>query len=161
MSWTAFLAYLVPVLAQLSSSNDEIRSLISNMKTSAKEKISTSKELSLLRHSIADELSELSDELVSVLHDGDGNPTLLEDIETLHRNLKELESVRGYIQVIHHGLQLRFVIQALLRHILRAFLKRIRHITNSVCNHYVYILRFHFSRPAELRREGCDSMHRC
>jgi hypothetical protein len=123
MSWIAFLAYFVLVLAQLSSSNDEIRSLILNARTTAKEKISTSTELSLLRHSLADELSELSDELVSVRHDGDRNPTLLEDIETLHRNLKELESVKGYIQVIHHGLQLRFVILALLWRILRAFLK--------------------------------------
>ncbi|KAF7784590.1 hypothetical protein Agabi119p4_755 [Agaricus bisporus var. burnettii] len=91
---------------QLSSSNDEIRSLILNTRSSAEEHISTSKELSLLRHSLTDELSELSDELVSVLHGGDRDSTLLEDIETLHRSLKELESVRGYVQVIHHGLQL-------------------------------------------------------
>ena len=35
-------------------------------------------------------------------------PSLLEEIETLHRNLKELESVKGYVQVIHRALQLRF-----------------------------------------------------
>ena len=34
--------------------------------------------------------------------------TLLEDIETLHRNLKELQTVKGYVQVIEHTLKLRF-----------------------------------------------------
>jgi hypothetical protein len=36
-------------------------------------------------------------------------PTLLEDIETLHRNLKELENVKSYVQVIEHALKLRLV----------------------------------------------------
>lgn len=98
---------MVFVLAQLSSSDDMIRALITNTRASAKEQLETSKELSLLRHSLADELSELSSELISVLYDENRRPTLLEDIEVLHRNLKELESVKGYVQVIQHGLQLR------------------------------------------------------
>ncbi|KAF7792493.1 hypothetical protein EIP86_003534 [Pleurotus ostreatoroseus] len=69
--------------------------------------IHTAQELSLLRHSLADELSFLSQELVSTLDGPEGEPTLLEDIETLHRNLKELQSVKGYIQVIEHALKLR------------------------------------------------------
>ena len=59
----------------------------------------------MLRHSLADELSFLSQELVSSLNGPEGKPTLLEDIETLHRNLKELESVKGYIQVVAHALK--------------------------------------------------------
>jgi hypothetical protein len=35
--------------------------------------------------------------------------TLLEDIESLHRNLKELESVKSYVRLIHHALALRCV----------------------------------------------------
>src|SRR5258708_4345094 len=37
----------------------------------------------------------------------DRQPTLLQDLETLHRNLKELESVKSYVQVIHRALYLR------------------------------------------------------
>ena len=37
----------------------------------------------------------------------DRRPTLLEDLETLQRNLKELESVKSYVQVIHRALSLR------------------------------------------------------
>jgi hypothetical protein len=42
------------------------------------------------------------------MSDGDSESTLLEDIETLHRNLKELQSVKGYVQVIEHALKLRW-----------------------------------------------------
>lgn len=52
----------------------------------------------------------LSGELESSLGDSDGTPTLLEDLETLHRSLKELESVKGYVQVIEHALRLRYVV---------------------------------------------------
>lgn len=62
-------------------------------------------ELSLLRHSLADELGGLSEELTS--GEGEG-PTLLEEIESLHRKLKELESVREYVQVIHKALELKY-----------------------------------------------------
>lgn len=41
--------------------------------------------------------------------DGDSKPTLLEDIETLHRSLKELQSVKDYVRVVEHALSLRFV----------------------------------------------------
>lgn len=38
--------------------------------------------------------------------------TLLEDLETMHRNLKELESVKAYVQVIHRALRLRYVLSS-------------------------------------------------
>ena len=63
--------------------------------------------LGLIRDSLADELSYLSDELVSSMSGPDRQPTLLEDLETLQRNLKELESVKSYVQVIHRALSLR------------------------------------------------------
>lgn len=44
---------------------------------------------------------------MSTLSDNGTAPTLLEDIETLHRSLKELQSVKDYVQVISHALDLR------------------------------------------------------
>jgi hypothetical protein len=55
------------------------------------------------------EMTHLSHELVSSLSpsNSDASPTLLEDIETMHRVLKELESVRAYVAVIERALTLR------------------------------------------------------
>ncbi|OBZ79146.1 RAD50-interacting protein 1, partial [Grifola frondosa] len=90
----------------LAQSQTEVDTLIASSRSSAEAQLHTAQELSLLRHSLADELSYLSQELVSSLSGTDGKPTLLEDLETLHRNLKELESVKGYVQVIEHALKL-------------------------------------------------------
>lgn len=67
------------------------------------------KDLASLRDSLEDDLAYFSHDLVSVLSPtgGDNGPTLLEDIEAMHRALKELESVRSYVAVIHHALELR------------------------------------------------------
>ncbi|GJE85916.1 RINT-1 family protein [Phanerochaete sordida] len=91
---------------KLVQSQSEVDLLITNTRSTAQEHLHTAQELSLLRHSLADELSYLSQELVSSLSGPEGMPTLLEDIETLHRNLKELQSVKSYIQVVEHALQI-------------------------------------------------------
>lgn len=91
----------------MAQSQAEVDALITNTRSAAQEHLHTAQELSLLRHSLADELSFLSQELVSSLSGPEGEPTLLEDIETLHRNLKELESVKAYIQVVEHVLRIR------------------------------------------------------
>ena len=50
----------------------------------------------------------MSGELESALSSNpEDGPTLLEELETLHRSLKELDSVKGYVQVIEHALKLR------------------------------------------------------
>ncbi|KAM5532788.1 hypothetical protein V8D89_013585 [Ganoderma adspersum] len=91
-------------LAQSQTSLDEV---IARTRQKATENLHTAQELSLLRHSLADELSFLSGELESALSSNpDDGPTLLEDLETLHRSLKELDSVKGYVQVIEHALRL-------------------------------------------------------
>lgn len=95
------------VLAQLFRSQEDLDNLILNTRSSAEKYLHDAQELSLLRHSLADELSSLSDDLVSSMTNGDGEPTLLEDLETLHRRLKELEHVKGYVQVIEHALKLK------------------------------------------------------
>lgn len=69
--------------------------------------LNTANELSLIRHSLNDELSDLTRGLISLEYNEDREPSLLEDLETLHRNLKELQSVKEYVQVIEHVLKLR------------------------------------------------------
>ncbi|KAG5648249.1 hypothetical protein DXG03_006207 [Asterophora parasitica] len=92
--------------SKLVSSQSKIDALLADTSVSTDEHIHTAQELSLLRHSLTDELEELSEQLVSTLSEGEGKSTLLEDIEALHRNLKELQSVKGYVQVIEHALKL-------------------------------------------------------
>ncbi|THH29732.1 hypothetical protein EUX98_g4456 [Antrodiella citrinella] len=91
---------------KLIHSHTNLRSVIAQTRSSAQDHLHTAQELSLLRHSLADELSFLSTELVSSMSGPDGKPTLLEEIETMHRSLKELESVKGYVQVIERALQM-------------------------------------------------------
>lgn len=72
--------------------------------------LEAARDLSILRHSLNDELSELSNDLISLNYNEDRQPLLLEDLETFHRNLKELTSVKQYVQVIEHALKLRCVV---------------------------------------------------
>ncbi|KAF8649759.1 hypothetical protein AX16_005526 [Volvariella volvacea WC 439] len=88
------------------SSQLEVDKLIGETRTTTATYLHTAQELSLLRHSLADELAGLNDVFISPLSDEETQPTLLEDIETLHRNLKELESVKGYLQIIERTLRL-------------------------------------------------------
>lgn len=44
------------------------------------------------------------------MSDEEQTSTLLEDIEALHRNLGELQSVKGYVQVIKRALELRYLL---------------------------------------------------
>ncbi|KAI0047816.1 hypothetical protein FA95DRAFT_1540756 [Auriscalpium vulgare] len=90
----------------LAQSKDNLAKVISQTQSAAAAHLHTAQELSLLRHSLTDELSSLTSELLSSFTNPDGRPTLLEDIETMHRNLKEQESIKAYVQVIHRALQL-------------------------------------------------------
>ncbi len=100
---------IVYTLAQLALSKSRINILIAETQVVAESHRRCAQELSLERHSLADELASLFQDLVSSLSDVNRPPTLLEDIETLHRNLKELKSVKEYVQIIEHALNLRFV----------------------------------------------------
>ncbi|KNZ79633.1 RAD50-interacting protein 1 [Termitomyces sp. J132] len=91
---------------KFSLSRSKIATLFVDTRISAGTYIDTAQELSLLRHSLTDDLTELSQESISTLSEGESKSTLLEDIETLHRNLRELQSVKGYVQVIEHTLRL-------------------------------------------------------
>jgi hypothetical protein len=77
--------------------------------STTREHLAQARELSLARHLLIDELANLSSELISALSpEPETKPTLLEDLEALHRNLKELESVKSYVTVIHRALKLRY-----------------------------------------------------
>ncbi|KAH7915139.1 TIP-1 family-domain-containing protein [Hygrophoropsis aurantiaca] len=92
---------------QLIASKDAINSLISKTQIAALTHLESARELASERQALADELATLSHELVSSLDtDGESKPTLLENIETMHRALKELESVRAYVSVIERALAL-------------------------------------------------------
>ncbi|OJT09596.1 RAD50-interacting protein 1 [Trametes pubescens] len=97
---------LVDLDTKLAHSQSSVDAAIVETREKAATHLNTAQELSLLRHSLADELAFLSGELVSSLDGPEGAPTLLEDLETLHRSLKELESVKGYVQVVEHALKL-------------------------------------------------------
>ncbi|RXW23851.1 hypothetical protein EST38_g1999 [Candolleomyces aberdarensis] len=91
---------------KLNASQAFLDSYLAETRASANTQLKAAQELSQSRHVLSDELSELSSDLVSVLSDEGGQPTLLEDLETLHRNLKELQSVKTYVQVAEHALNL-------------------------------------------------------
>ncbi|KAK7468575.1 hypothetical protein VKT23_003079 [Stygiomarasmius scandens] len=92
--------------SQFTSSEAELEVLIKETKASAQSHLETAQELSLQRHLLADELEELYRGLLPSFEDGKGSSSLLQDIEVLHRNLTELEDVKGYVQVVEHALQL-------------------------------------------------------
>ncbi|KAF9821810.1 hypothetical protein IEO21_00240 [Rhodonia placenta] len=94
------------VAAQLAQSRQALDVLVAQTREDAAAHLHTAQELSLLRHSLSDELAYLSEQLLSSLAVSDGKVTLLEDLEALHRNVKELESVKSYVQVIQHALKL-------------------------------------------------------
>jgi len=91
----------------LSASESNVVEFLRQTRQNLRTELEAAQNLSLLRHSLNDELSYLKDDLVSLNYDEVREPSLLEDLETLQRNLKELTSVKQYIQVIEHGLQLR------------------------------------------------------
>jgi hypothetical protein len=91
----------------MAASNSNIKELRSEQATSASLRLHSAQELSLLGHSLVDELSSLFAQLLSDHSQPDEPPTLLEDLEAMHRSLREQESVRAYVQVIHRALQLR------------------------------------------------------
>lgn len=103
--------FFLPTLIspQLIESEKEIDILTTNTRKKAILHLNKAKQLASLRDSLEDDLAYLSHDLVSALSPagGDNNgPTLLEDIETMHRALKELESVQSYVAVVERALQL-------------------------------------------------------
>ena len=95
--------WLYIALVQLRESQNLVDDLVRESREKAGEQLTSAQGLALLRHSVADEISSLSDELSSE-NVKDLKPTLYEEIETMHRNIKELESVKGYVQIVQSAL---------------------------------------------------------
>jgi RAD50-interacting protein 1 len=93
----------------MAASNSNIQKLRSEQTASASLRLHSAQELSLLGHSLVDELTPLFGQLLSDNSQPDEPPTLLEDLEAMHRRLREQESVKAYVQVIHRALLLRYV----------------------------------------------------
>ncbi|KAF9229614.1 hypothetical protein BS17DRAFT_805254 [Gyrodon lividus] len=93
---------------QLVASEKDIDALTTNTRIGAVVQLEKARELAAQRDSLEDELAYLSHDLVSSLSPNgeDNGPTLLEDVETMHRALKELESVRSYVAVVERALVL-------------------------------------------------------
>lgn len=91
----------------MTASNYNVQKLRNEQATSTSLRLHSAQELSLLGHSLVDELSSLFEQLLSDHSQPDEPPTLLEDLEAMHRSLREQESIKAYIQVIHKALQLR------------------------------------------------------
>lgn len=81
--------------------------LIDDTRVAAERLLDNARELALQRHTLADELSLLSRALISDSSEEDSQTRLLDDLETMHRNLKELESVKDYVLVLEKALALR------------------------------------------------------
>lgn len=100
---------MTPISRQLDASEEDIDALTTKTRIGAIVQLEKARELASHRDNLEDELAYLSHDLVSSLSPAgeDNGPTLLEDVETMHRALKELESVRSYVAVVERALALR------------------------------------------------------
>ena len=93
----------------MATSQLNIQKLRSEQTASASLRLHSAQELSLLGHSLVDELTPLFGQLLSDNSQPDEPSMLLEDLEAMHRRLQEQKSVKAYVQVIHRALLLRYV----------------------------------------------------
>ncbi|KAI6133315.1 TIP-1 family-domain-containing protein [Pisolithus croceorrhizus] len=92
----------------LLESEKALETFIAKTRVEAITQLDNARDLASQRDGIEDDLAYLSHCLVSSLSPTteDNVPTLLEDIEVMHRTLKELQNVRAYVAVVQHGLAL-------------------------------------------------------
>ncbi|KAG8748050.1 hypothetical protein FRC10_009802 [Ceratobasidium sp. 414] len=90
---------------QLGESQAKTDGLVADAIRQTQQFLETAQEASLKRHTLADEISALQEELAP---DGEsrGRPSLLYELEQLHKRIAELEGAKVYIQVLERGLQL-------------------------------------------------------
>ncbi|KAG9103847.1 hypothetical protein FRC06_007525 [Ceratobasidium sp. 370] len=100
---------------QLEESKAKADGLIADTIRQTQQFLETAQEASLKRHILADEISALQEELAP---DGEsrGKPSLLYELEQLHKRIAELEGAKVYMRVLERGLQLsEKAIQAVLQ----------------------------------------------
>ncbi|KAI6134109.1 TIP-1 family-domain-containing protein [Pisolithus croceorrhizus] len=93
---------------QLLESEKALETFITKTRVEAITQLENARDLASQRDGIEDDLAYLSHCLVSSLSPTteDNVATLLEDIEVMHRTLKELQNVRAYVAVVQRGLAL-------------------------------------------------------
>ncbi|KIY47067.1 hypothetical protein FISHEDRAFT_66233 [Fistulina hepatica ATCC 64428] len=92
--------------SQMHESEVQLKAFLLQARASTLEHLDTAQALSLQRHTLTDELAALTEELLSVMWSGPGSATLLEDLETRHRGLKELQSIYDYVAIVERALSL-------------------------------------------------------
>ncbi|KAF4572590.1 hypothetical protein EYR36_007098 [Pleurotus pulmonarius] len=93
--------------SKLATSQANVDTMITATRESAAAHLHTAQELSLVRHSLADELADINEDLVPHFSDdGERTSTLLEDIQSLHRDLDELSNLKEYVLVIERTVKL-------------------------------------------------------
>lgn len=91
----------------LSESQSRVDILLAQTRSSAQSLSSQAAQFADQYHELQDDLGQLSEQLLSMNSGADRPPTLLEDIEASHRKLAELQTIKEYVQVIRHSLELR------------------------------------------------------
>ncbi|TFL06361.1 RINT-1 family protein [Pterulicium gracile] len=91
----------------LSESRSRVDILLAQTRSSAQSLSSQAAQFANQYHELQDDLGQLSEQLLSMNSGADRPPTLLEDIEASHRKLAELQTIKEYVQVIRHSLELR------------------------------------------------------
>ncbi|KAJ8703048.1 hypothetical protein PTI98_001704 [Pleurotus ostreatus] len=93
--------------SKLANSQVNVDSTITGTRALAAAHLHTAQELSLVRHSLADELADITEDLLPHFSDdGERTSTLLEDIQSLHRDLDELSNLKEYVLVIERAVKL-------------------------------------------------------
>ncbi|KAG9223134.1 hypothetical protein CCMSSC00406_0000177 [Pleurotus cornucopiae] len=93
--------------SKLANSQVNVDSTITGTRALAAAHLHTAQELSLVRHSLADELADINEDLLPHFSDdGERTSTLLEDIQSLHRELDELSNLKEYVLVIERAVKL-------------------------------------------------------
>jgi len=98
---------------KLDLSQASLDHLISTTLSKSNLVLASAQELSLTRHSLADQLASLVDDILPSTSQsnakGKAPQSLLEELEHLHGRLSELERTRNYVRIIEHSLELRYV----------------------------------------------------
>ncbi|CAG8732279.1 10317_t:CDS:2, partial [Acaulospora colombiana] len=92
--------------SELAKSTEKVTQERASCIEQIRETVTTAQDAALLRHILSDDITALSEEIVSSYEHGITQPTLLEGFEDLHRKLNELEHVRQYVKVVQQGLKL-------------------------------------------------------
>ena len=82
-----------------------------NSLSKARELLATAKETALARYALTDDIGVLKDELAVAPEVGPESKTLLEDLESSHERLDQLEQARTYLRIVERGLNLRFALE--------------------------------------------------